>query len=72
MCGISFKCSKRGIEGERRVLKLTLVAEHATPARLAVALPGSGARAMHTTWVSVALLAVATPPAHLASVKEGE
>lgn len=46
--------------------ELTLVAEHATPARLAVALPGRLAVAVDAAGIGEALVTLGTSPAHLA------
>jgi hypothetical protein len=44
----------------------TLIAEHSTKTRLAVALPGSGASAVDAARVGVALVTVLAPPASFA------
>lgn len=56
----------RAQAGRLRGQKLTLVAEKAPPAFLAVALPGLLAGAVETAWVPNALVAVPALPAHSA------
>lgn len=46
---------------------LTLVAQHASPAGLTVALPGSSAAAVLAARVCVALVTILAPPSYLAS-----
>lgn len=63
--GDVFACD-RAQAGRLRGRKLTLVAEKAPPAFLAVALPGLLAGAVETAWVPNALVAVPALPAHSA------
>lgn len=52
------------------VAQLTLVAEHASPSRAAVALPGRLAVAVDAAGIGEALVALGTSPAHLAAAMQ--
>lgn len=66
--------SRAALEGAGclRDRRLTLVAEKAPPAFLAVALPGLLAGAMETAWIADALVTVPALPAHSAPWRKAE